>query len=111
MLISGVWSILLCVYNFEVRNENKTSEGHLFSIRISGREINLLFTFHAMERIERWNIKREDVIETLIFPDEVLKGHRERFIAHKIYGEHIMRCVYEYKGEMPVIITVYFPYK
>ena len=33
-----------------------------------------------------------------------------RYIAHKRHGEHIIRAVYEYNGEMPVVITVYFPY-
>lgn len=99
------------MYKFTLRSDKKITNGILFSIIISKKEIKLLFTHHAIQRIKEWSIKREDVINTLLFPDEVLVGHGERFIAHKVYGKHVVRCVYEYKNNIPVIITVYFPYK
>ena len=37
-------------------------------------------------------------------------GHFERYIAHKVVGKHLIRAVYEYDGNLPVLITVYFPY-
>lgn len=48
--------------------------------------------------------------ETLLCPEEVIIGHRNRFIAHRRYNNHILRAVYEYEEEMPVLVTVYFPY-
>lgn len=42
--------------------------------------------------------------------DEVLIGHFDRYIAHKVIGSHVIRAVYEYSGTLPVLITVYFPY-
>jgi hypothetical protein len=55
-------------------------------------------------------IKESMVLETLIFPEEVLKGHGNRYIAHRRYGEHLVRAIYEYEDYTPVLITVYFPY-
>jgi hypothetical protein len=51
------------------------------------------------------------VVETLLSPEEVLIGHRGRFIAHRGYGDHVVRAVFEYQNRLPVLITVYFPYK
>ena len=46
----------------------------------------------------------------LDFPDEILKGHFDRFIAHKVYGNHILRAVYEYDNLTPVLVALYFPF-
>ncbi len=51
----------------------------------------------------------EFIAETLFDPEEVLVGHNKRFIAHKCFGEHILRAVYEYEESIPTLITVYFP--
>ena len=99
------------MHTFNIKSGRKTANGILLSIFISGKEIPILFTNHALQRIKEWSIKRKDVINSLLFPDEVLVGHGDRFIAQKVYGKHIIRCVYEYKNNIPVIITVYFPYK
>jgi hypothetical protein len=48
------------------------------------------------------------VAETLLEPEEVLVGHRGRFIAHRRYEEHVLRAMYE--EHLPVLITVYYPY-
>jgi hypothetical protein len=63
-----------------------------------------------LERIKTWNLTQEIVAETLIYPEEVIVGHRNRFIAHKRYGRHLVRALYEYDEETPVLVTVYFPY-
>jgi hypothetical protein len=51
------------------------------------------------------------IAETLLDPEEVLAGHHGRFIAHKCFGKHVLRAVYEYDATIPVLVTVYFPYK
>ena len=43
--------------------------------------------------------------------DEGVVGHSGRFIAHKVYGVHLVRAVYEYKKKQPFLVTVYYPYK
>lgn len=50
------------------------------------------------------------VVETLIIPEEVVVGHRNRYIAHRRYDNHLVRAVYEYEQALPVLLTVYFPY-
>ena len=49
----------------------------------------------------------EQIAETLFSPDEVLKGHFNRFIAHKIYDKHVLRAVYEYDNNVSVLVTFY----
>ena len=66
---------------------------------------------HAMERITKWSLTIEIVGEMLLEPEEVLVGHHNRFIAHRCYGHHILREVYEYENLIPALVTVYFPYK
>ncbi|BCB96858.1 hypothetical protein JZK55_17800 [Dissulfurispira thermophila] len=86
------------------------SKGEIYTIKIGERTLRVLFLHHAIERIKKWGIKEEMVVETLILPEEVIIGHRNRYIAHRRYGDHIVRAVYEYEGELPVLLTVYFPY-
>lgn len=61
------------------------------------------------KRIVTWRLTEQAVLRTLLFPEEVLRGHRGRFIAHRRAGRHIVRAVYEYESDIPVVITVYHP--
>lgn len=85
-------------------------KGEIFSIRIQEQTVKILFLAHAIERIKKWKITEEMVVETLTLPEEVIVGHRNRYIAHRRYGDHLVRAVYEYDGKLPVLLTVYFPY-
>jgi len=85
--------------------------GVLFTFSKKGQEVDILFLNHAIGRMAKWGLNLEMVSETLLKPEEVLRGHHNRFIAHKRYGEHILRAVYEYEGSLPSLVTVYFPYK
>jgi hypothetical protein len=91
----------------DIQSHNK---GKVYTIRIQGNTVRVLFLAHAIERIKKWNIKDEIVAETLLLPEEVIIGHRNRYVAHRTYGAHLVRTVYEYEGELPVLLTVYFPY-
>ena len=86
-------------------------KGVLFTFDKNGKQVQILFLTHAMDRIAKWKLTPEMVGETLLEPEEVLIGHNNRFIAHKCYGVHILRAVYEYDNLIPSLITVYFPYK
>ena len=94
----------------EIINKQSHSKGEIYTIRIQERTVKILFLAHAIERIKKWKITEEMVVETLTLPEEVIIGHRNRYIAHKRYGDHLVRAVYEYDGELPVLLTVYFPY-
>jgi len=84
--------------------------GKVYHVRINGKVVKILVTFHCLKRMRKWDIKTNDLLETLLFPEEVLKGHFNRYIAHKRYYDHLIRIVYEYKEKIPVVVTVYFPY-
>ena len=85
-------------------------KGEIYTVKVGKETIKILFLFHAIDRIKKWELKEAMVLETMIFPEEVIIGHRDRYIAHKRYGNHLVRAVYEYEDEIPVLITVYFPY-
>jgi len=86
-------------------------KGVLFSFDKKGKQVKILFLTHAMERMTKWKLTPEIVGETLLAPEQVLVGHHNRFLAHRCYGEHILRAVYEYDNLIPSLVTVYFPYK
>jgi hypothetical protein len=85
--------------------------GKIYHLKINKREIKIMITWHAIDRSEMWGLDMERVINALVYPEEVVIGHRSRYIAHKREEEHLIRAVYEYdEGGNPVVITVYFPY-
>lgn len=84
--------------------------GRIYKITADGKAVSILLSFHALERIARWRVTERRIVQTLLFPEEVLRGHRNRFIAHRRSGSHVIRAVYEYEGNVPVVITVYCPY-
>lgn len=94
----------------EIVNRQFQSKGEIYTIKFQEKIVKILFLTHAIDRIKKWNIKEEMVAETLLLPEEVLIGHRNRYIAHKRYVDHLIRAVYEYEEELPVLLTVYFPY-
>lgn len=83
--------------------------GKIYNVRADGKTATLLITFHALERAQRWKLSDRQVIRTLLEPQEVLRGHRNRYIAHRRTGKHVVRAIYEYDGKRPVVITVYYP--
>ena len=96
---------------FSVLKRNHHAKGALISFDIMGNQVDILFTAHALSRLEKWRITLEKTAATLLEPEEVLIGHNNRFIAHRCFGEHVLRAVYEYEGSIPTLVTVYFPYK
>jgi len=94
----------------EVTDKKKCQKGIIYKFQVEGKPIVILFLYHAVERMKKWSLREKMVGETLADPEEVLLGHNNRFIAHRRYGEHIVRAIYEYENELPVLVTVYFPY-
>jgi len=86
------------------------TRGKIYKISADGKVVSILLTFHALERTQRWKLTEEQVVRALLAPEEVLKGHRNRYIAHRRRGKHVVRVIYEYQARMPVVITVYFPF-
>ena len=84
--------------------------GKIYKISADGKIVSIVLTFHALERTQRWKLTERQVIRALLAPEEVLKGHRNRYIANLRKGTHVVRVIYEYQGKIPVVITVYFPF-
>ena len=95
----------------EILNISPHPNGSLYNIRTPEKTLDILFLIHATERMKKWGITDKMIVETLLSPEEVLIGHRGRFIGHRRYGDHVVRAVFEYQNRLPVLITVYFPYK
>ena len=96
-------------YSFKIVEKQCHTRGEIFRIDINGSMTEILYTHHALGRIKQWGILPETVAETLLFAEEVVLGHRGRFIAPRRYGNNIIRAVYEYDANLPVLVTVYFP--
>ena len=86
------------------------SLGRVYIVRVGDRTISILLTFHSLERMRRWALTESKVLEALVYPEEVIRGHRNRFIAHRRSGKHVLRVIYEYQSSMVVVVTVYHPY-
>ncbi len=59
-------------------------------------------------------VKLEDILNAVFSPDEVVRGHSGRFVAHKSLNDYLIRIVYEYENyenEFPVVITLYIAKK
>jgi Domain of unknown function (DUF4258) len=83
--------------------------GQLYHVLVAGKMVSIVLTFHALERIAQWRLTVAGVLQTILFPEEVLRGHRGRFIAHRRVQTHVVRVIYEYTERIPVVITVYYP--
>ena len=93
----------------KVTKIEEIEKGKIYYIAVESRTLRILVTKHAEERLNRWSIDTKKLFETLLYPDGVLTGHRGRYIVHKRYGAHIVRVIYEYENNLPVIVTVYYP--
>jgi len=60
--------------DYEIIARGKIEKGSLYRIRVQDKEIEVLITHHADWRARRWGLKAEEIIEALIYPDEVLRG-------------------------------------
>ena len=69
--------------------------GRIYYVVVQNKELKIMITT-SEERLNRWSIDINKLFEALLYPEEVLAGHYGRFIAHKRYGTHIVRAVYEY---------------
>ena len=93
----------------DVVEEREHVRGRVYDIRVAEQVVSVLVTFHAMERSDRWRLTVPQVLHALLSPEEVLRGHRGRFIAHRRKGRRLIRAVYEYDAGLAAVITVYCP--
>ena len=95
----------------EIISEKAHSRGRIYEVSLGEKKCQILMTFHALERAKRWRLSVKDVIRALVEPKEVIKGHHDRFIAHSPTNGHLIRVIYEYEENTPVVVTIYCPRK
>jgi hypothetical protein len=95
---------------FSVAAVTAHERGKVYHLNIEKRAVQVLVTFHVFERSVRWRLSIQAILQTLLFPEEVLRGHRDRFIAHRRVRDHVVRVIYQYDERLPVAVTVYNPY-
>jgi len=66
-----------------------------------------LFTLHAEYRIKKRKLTKEEVIETIKYPDKTLKKY-DKYYAQKNIGRGTIEVVYEKTERYIKIITVYW---
>jgi len=84
--------------------------GKLFEVKINGKVTRIVITWHALDGADDYNTSANELINFLIYPEEVVRGHVNRFIAHKRLNRHLARVIYEYENETIVVITFYISY-
>lgn len=94
---------------FQILGTEEKTNGRLYKIEADDLGLQLLLTWYSLDRITVWGLNVEQVLEALLYPEEVVISHFNRFIAHKRHKGHIVRAVYEYDMNLPVFVTVYYP--
>jgi len=92
---------------FEILKSRDTSRGRLFEIKANEKVIHILVTWHAKDGAEDYDISTNELLDLLIDPEEVTRGHADRFIAHRRLNHHLTRVVYEYENDTIIVITFY----
>ena len=93
--------------NIKIIKSINTSKGKLFEIKVNSEVIRIVLTWHALDGADDYNISENELLNFLIYPEEVIRGHVTRFIAHKRLNRHLARVIYEYENETVVVITFY----
>ncbi len=92
---------------FEILKSIDTLRGKLFEIKTTDKTIHIIVTWHALDGAEDYDISTDELLDLLVDPEEVTKGHTDRFIAHRRLNHHLTRVVYEYENETIIVITFY----
>ncbi len=92
-------------------SERDVPRGKIIVIKVKETEVTMLLTRHLLDAAKDYNFKIEDVLYAVVFPDEVIRGHSGRFVAHKLLNSYLVRVVYEYEDGIPVVITLYIARK
>jgi len=57
--------------------------------------MDIIYTDYAEDSISDRKIDKEIIEDTLLNPDEIIEGKKNRKIAHKIIGEKLLRVIFE----------------
>ena len=70
--------------------------------------MEIRYADHAEEGTADREISKQLVEKALNNPDEIIQGKKGRKIAHKLFGERLLRVVFEPKEKAYIVITAYY---
>ncbi len=62
---------------------------------------------HAEDQIKERKISKKEVEMTIKNPTEVVNGHGNRKIAHKVFDNKLLRVIYEKEGDKITVVSAY----
>ncbi len=94
----------------KIRFSQETPKGKYLEVDCENQLVTIIFTWHSLDAIEDYEMVLENILYFLLYPEEVVKGHANRYIAHRRLNHHLARVVYEYDGRNVIVITFYISY-
>ena len=91
----------------EIIKTTDIPRGKRIEVKVNKKVILVVLTWHALDGADDYNITANELLNFLISPEEVIRGHVNRFIAHKRLNRHLTRVIYEYENGTIVVITFY----
>ena len=91
----------------KIINSTNAPRGKRLEVKAERGVLRVVLTWHALDGAEDYKFSVDELVNFLLCPEEVVRGHGNRFIAHKRLNRHLARVVYEYEGETVVVITFY----
>jgi hypothetical protein len=69
--------------------------------------MSIKFTKHALQRIKKRNISKDEILYTINNPDLLKKDMYGNFVAQKIIERRLLRVFYFSEGDAKIVITAY----
>ena len=70
--------------------------------------MNILYTKYAEKAAKVREISKDEVEVALLNPEEIAEGKEGRKIAHKIFGNKLLRVIFEAEANAYIVITAYY---
>jgi len=69
--------------------------------------MSIKFTKHALQRIKKRNISKDEILDTIKNHELLKKDLYGNFVAQKIIKKQLLRVFYFSEGDAKIIITAY----
>jgi len=69
--------------------------------------MSIKFTKHALQRIKKRNISKDEILSTINNPDLLRKDLYGNFVAQKVIEKRLLRVFYFSEGDAKIVITAY----
>ena len=75
--------------NMNIIKSTDAPRGKLLEVKVNKKVIRIVLTWHVLDGASDYNISANELLNFLIYPEEVIRGHVNRFIAHKKLNQHL----------------------